>query len=97
MLDIEFTEAAENDLADAQDWYDGESQTLGDRFIVEVRHQLRRIGESHLQFPLVRRDARRANLRDFPYGIIFRIAGNTAYIVAIFHFSRNPGIWKKRV
>jgi plasmid stabilization system protein ParE len=97
MLDIRFTEAAEADLSEARDWYETESPDLSRRFLIEVRKQLDRIAENHQQFPLLRRGARRAHVRNFPYGIIFRVVDDIIYIVAIFHFSRNPRIWQKRV
>jgi len=97
MLDIQFTEAAETDLSEARDWYETESPGLSRRFLTEVRNQLDRIAENYQQFPHLRRGARRAHVRNFPYGIIFRVVGDIVYIVAIFHFSRNPRIWQKRV
>lgn len=97
MLDIRFTEAAETDLSEARDWYETESAGLSSRFLTEVRHQLDRIAGNYQAFPQLRRGARRAHVRNFPYGIIFRVAGDVAYIVAIFHFSRSPRIWQKRI
>lgn len=32
----------------------------------------------------------------FPYQIIYRISGDSAWIVAVMHQSRRPGYWKKR-
>jgi hypothetical protein len=32
----------------------------------------------------------------FPYGVIYRLSGDTVEIVAVMHLSRKPGYWKHR-
>jgi toxin ParE1/3/4 len=32
----------------------------------------------------------------FPYQIVYRISGDSVWIVAVMHQSRRPGYWKKR-
>ncbi len=96
MLEIEFTEAAEQDLGQAWEWYENEVAGLGDRFAEEVQHQLARVSENYRQFNFIWRDARRARCRGFPYGIIFRERSRRIYVIAVFHYSRNPGTWRRR-
>ena len=40
---------------------------------------------------------RRALVRRYPYGIIYRPAGDTIYVLSFFHTHRNPKRWKERL
>ena len=48
------------------------------------------------QFPIVFRSLRRALLRRFPYPLFFAVAGDTIFVIACFHASRDPLQWQKR-
>jgi plasmid stabilization system protein ParE len=57
---------------------------------------LARAAVSPKQFPLGLKDTRRAVLHHFPYVVIFRPTDQTIDVVAFFHTSRDPTIWKNR-
>ena len=39
---------------------------------------------------------RRARLRRFPHGLFFRVLDDALYVIACFHASRDPLIWRGR-
>jgi toxin ParE1/3/4 len=42
-------------------------------------------------------DVRRCLAQVFPYGILYTIETDFVLIVAVMHFSREPGYWKQRI
>jgi plasmid stabilization system protein ParE len=64
---------ADADLKDARAWYENMRAGLGDRFALEIEATVDAIAEHPLQFPVVHRGRRRAGVRRFPYGILFRL------------------------
>lgn len=55
-----------------------------------------RIAENPKQFSPAPKNTRRTLLRRFPYILVFRETHDAVYIVAVFHTSRDPLIWKRR-
>jgi ParE-like toxin of type II ParDE toxin-antitoxin system len=66
-----FTQAAREELIDAQDWYQSEATGLGRRFRQAIDALMVRIRDNPLQFPIVFKNVRRALLRRFPYSLFF--------------------------
>jgi plasmid stabilization system protein ParE len=92
-----FTPRARAELIDAQDWYENEAPGLGRRFRAAVEAVVQRMSAAPRQFPVIYKNARRALLRRFPYALIFVIeADETLTVIACFHSSRDPELWKKR-
>jgi len=88
-----FMQAARADLADAVRWYD----THAPYVVSQFREALRtRIAENPKQFPLALKNTRRALLRRFPYILVFRETRDALYVIAVFHTSRDPLVWKRR-
>jgi hypothetical protein len=88
---------AEKDLQISTDWYNHQKENLGNDFLVEVENSLQKIQTNPLQFPVVKNSIRRAVLKRFPFGIYFFVKKDIINVFAIFHFSRNPLIWKRRM
>jgi toxin ParE1/3/4 len=57
---------ANEDLLEAQAWYDDIRPELGERFALTVEATVEAIAENPLQFPVVYRSRRRAGVRRFP-------------------------------
>jgi plasmid stabilization system protein ParE len=93
---ILFTPAARADLVDAVRWYDTHAPHVVSQFRDALRAALARISENPKQFPPALKSTRRALLRRFPYILVFREMDDAVYIVAVFHTSRDPLIWKRR-
>lgn len=88
--------AARADLADAVRWYDTHAPHVVPQFRDALRAALIRIAENPKQFPPAIKSTRRALLRRFPYILVFREMDDAVYVVAVFHTSRDPLIWKRR-
>ncbi|MBS0397738.1 MAG: type II toxin-antitoxin system RelE/ParE family toxin [Proteobacteria bacterium] len=87
---------AEQDIAAAATWYEGQRTGLGHEFLDEMLAVIRRISEDPMIYPIVHRGARRALMTRFPFGVFFRIANQHVVIVAVMHGSRNPRSWQSR-
>jgi hypothetical protein len=81
--------AARVELIEAQDWYERKARGLGGRFRDEVDFQVDRIAAHPMRFPEILPGARRVRLRRFPYGLF--------YVIACFHSSRDPLVWRSRI
>jgi plasmid stabilization system protein ParE len=91
-----FTQAARADLADAVRWYDTHAPYVVPQFREALRTVLTRIAENPKQFPPALKNTRRALLRRFPYILVFRETRDALYVIAVFHTSRDPLVWKRR-
>jgi len=96
-MQVIFTQAARAELLEAQDWYEAQQTGLGARFRKEVETAVECVQHNPDQFPVVFRDAHRALLRRFPYGLFFEIETDLVIIFACFHCSRGPRSWQWRV
>ncbi|MEE9392305.1 MAG: type II toxin-antitoxin system RelE/ParE family toxin [Planctomycetota bacterium] len=88
--------AAAADIEEAHSWYEAQRTGLGREFLIAVSALLQAIAESPRRYPVVYRDARRANLRRFPYSVFYRIVGDIVVFVACFHGRRDPRRWQQR-
>jgi plasmid stabilization system protein ParE len=87
---------AESDIHDAAVWYESQRLRLGHDFLDAVEASFTRISENPLQFPILYRGTRRALLARFPFGVFFRVEGQTIVVLAVMHASRNPVRWRDR-
>ena len=67
---------------------------FGSRFRDQIGVIIERMSATPLQFPIVYKNVRRALLRRFPYMLFFTIDGETLLVIACFHSSRDPRIWR---
>jgi plasmid stabilization system protein ParE len=95
---IEFLDAAEFEAAEAVEWYENEA-SLGSDLREQIEISIDRIAENPIAFPVIyRSNVRRVLTHRFPYSIIYREEDDdTVLIIAVFHHSRNPIIWKGRI
>jgi plasmid stabilization system protein ParE len=77
-------------------WYEEQRSGLGDRFRTDLKSVLGRIVENPAQFPVIEASVRFALLHTFPYKIYFDLRSDRVVILAVFHQSRHPDIWKRR-
>jgi plasmid stabilization system protein ParE len=88
--------AAGRDLDRAYAWYERERKGLGEEFLAAVFTTAKQILENPESYPVLHRQTRRALVHRFPYGLFYRIIGETIVVVACFHTSRNPTGWQRR-
>lgn len=94
---LELRLAARAEFDEAADWYKDQDPQLRDRFVSAVGRTINGIEKSPEAFPLVSgMRIRRALVRDFPYAIFFRFDHRRIVVIAVFHTSRNPMIWRNR-
>jgi len=88
---------AERDIADAYTWYEQQRPGLGDDFALCVEAGLQVIAERPRFFPKVFKNARRMLIDRFPYLILFIEHRQFISVHAVFHTSRDPRKWRRRV
>jgi len=67
------------------------------RFIESIENAIERILESPTRWRVIDEDVRRYIAHVFPYGILYTIEDDFVLIIAVMHFSREPGYWKDRI
>lgn len=95
-FEVRLRREAEQDLLDAARWYEDQRPGLGQQFLDEVAAILSVIAETPLVYPLVHRNARRALIRRFPFGVYYRFENAISTVLAVLHGSRDPRRWKTR-
>lgn len=87
---------AEADLREAFDWYEQRMPGLGDDFLMAVDTAIDSILANPFQHATIRRDARRALTRRFPYQVFFVAEDDVITIIAVSHGARDPKRWQER-
>ncbi|HYO14653.1 MAG TPA: type II toxin-antitoxin system RelE/ParE family toxin [Thermoanaerobaculia bacterium] len=82
--------AAADDIDRAYARYEEERRGLGEEFLAEVTATAKLVVERP------EAQTRRALVHRFPYGLFYRVLGDTVVFVACFHTSRNPALWARR-
>jgi plasmid stabilization system protein ParE len=93
----ELSELAAADLEDAINWYKRLRPGLEADFALCVEESLARIVDNPESFPIVMASARRALVRRFPYGVIYRVYHRRIEVEAVFHVRRDPTRWQGRL
>jgi len=89
--------AAAADTDDAYRWYEAQRLGSDSEFLAMLRSTRDRILEHPEAYPVPHRDTRRALLLErFPYGLFYRIYGDTIVIVSCMHARRDPRRWQRR-
>jgi len=87
---------AEDELLEAIDWYEARSPGLGSELYRCVDGCFEQIVRHPEMYPVVHRDLRMGVVRRFPYLVLYRIATECIYVVAVFHAKRDPNVWRDR-
>jgi plasmid stabilization system protein ParE len=96
-FEVEFLKSAKMDIYHAKKWYNLQKHNLGTEFIDEIDNVYERIKFNPNQFPIIKKDIRKAVVKRFPYCLYYVVEPEIIRIFAVFHNSRNPIIWKQRV
>lgn len=92
-----FHDAADAELMEAVDYYDGKALGLGDRFLADVKSATRNIEEYPEIAPVVDLGVRAKLLVRFPYSLMYVVDEKEILIVAVAHQSRRPAYWADRL
>ncbi len=88
---------ADEELEAAALWYEARQPGLGEDFLNQFSHTLRRIAAEPERWRKIRGENRKLNFHRFPYAIIYSVLAGTLYIKAVMHLHRRPFYWKDRV
>jgi hypothetical protein len=89
--------ASEADLAKGVSWYNRIRQGLGNSLVLCVEEALDRILEHPEAFPVIQPGVRRAIVRRFPYGVLFRVRPKRIEVEAIFPLRSDPARLEDRL
>jgi plasmid stabilization system protein ParE len=96
-FEVEISEPAEVDVRDAYLWYQNQKEGLGQVFQEYFSEAIASIRNNPEEFQIRYLEVRIHFLKKFPYGIHYIIQGQKVIIIAVFHTSRSPKKWKKRI
>jgi len=96
-MKVKFLKLAEQELYDAQKYYEQQQEKLGGTFKSTIFNSLNRIVEFPKVYVKVKSDVRRCIVHKFPYSILYSIEDNHILIIAISHQHREPDYWIKRI
>lgn len=92
-----FDPAALAEYEEAARHYASQQPGLETRFIDCVEDTITLICEAPEQWRVFAgSEIRRALTRAFPYGILYTIESDHVLVIAVAHFSREPGYWRHR-
>ncbi len=92
-----FNEKARAEFLAAMRYYEAEQPGLGRRFLREADRCLEHARAFPEAFAKVDDQCRRAPMRRFPYGVIYRRRGERLEVMAVMHLHREPGYWRDQV
>lgn len=88
---------AQAELAEAMQWYDRQTPRVGARLWLEFEGLARRLAATPEAYPPYgERGVRKARLRNFPYAVYYRAAGEELRILGVTHHARKPEFARKR-
>jgi len=90
---------AEQDAAEAYDWYAAKRPGLGEEFLNCVDSCLQALRRTPKLYAFAHEEYRRGLIRRFPYSIFYEYNDltDTVIVYSIFHNSRDPGKWRQRL
>jgi len=95
-LPVSFSVAARAEFIEAAAWYEAQRPNLGCEFISEIDQCVALAAERPQRYAVIYKDIRRITAARFPYSVYFRSEAHRVVVLAVFHGSRNPIIWKRR-
>jgi plasmid stabilization system protein ParE len=96
-MTIRWLHVAEEELAEAQAFYNSRSEAAARSFVARVTEATIQIVRLPASGRLVCRHIRRKLVSSFPYALLYRSEPDEIVIVAVMHLSRDPDYWKDRI
>lgn len=95
-MTVVLDQAARAELRDAALFYEQARDGLGQAFLDAANVALAEVCRHPTLWRRLRGRFRRHLLQRFPYALVYAIEGETVYVAAVMHTSRNPGYWEGR-
>jgi len=80
----------QRDVSEILRYYDGISPRLGDEFWTELMSLVELASAKPTRFHFADRGLRRANMRRFPYHLLFRERADRIRVIVVRHHRRHP-------
>jgi toxin ParE1/3/4 len=80
---------AEEDVREAQLWYESQRSELGSEFLNQIRATIKLLEEQPDRRPIYYREFRRVIVRRFPYKIFYRLEPDRVVVFRILHAKRD--------
>ena len=96
-MKILFLEEAQIELDQTIEYYNLESQGLGEQFLQEILNTLDRIASFPHAWQPLSKNTRRCQLVRFPYGLIYSVDESNLLIISVSNLHREPNHWKNRI
>jgi plasmid stabilization system protein ParE len=96
-VDLVLAPEAELDISEAYIWYEVRRAGLGEEFLSSVDACLESIRRRPEMYPAVYEGYRRSLIRRFPYAVFYEESEAVVTIYAVFHTSRDPDKWRRRL
>jgi plasmid stabilization system protein ParE len=94
---IVFRKVAQQDLAEAYDWYHSIDPGLAERLLLDLRIAADKVATRPLSCPVYLGSVRRTRLKTFPYYIYYRLERGSVVVHAILHTRRSSTLTRNRV
>jgi plasmid stabilization system protein ParE len=88
---------ADQDLAEASAWYEGQRRGLGEEFLSCVDACMQAICRTPAMHACVHEHYRRGLIRRFPYAIFYEFVDDKVIVYGVFHTHRDPEKWRQRL
>ena len=96
-MKVRILSCAEQELAEAVDYYNDQCPGLGFEFAAEIKSTLNRILSFPEAWPPFSLRSRRCLTDRFPYGVLYQVREDFILITAIMHLKRDPKQWQDRL
>jgi plasmid stabilization system protein ParE len=95
-VDVVFHPDAEEEFKEAVWWYGNQQEGLDLEFVRCIDDAIQKIKRNPGLYPIEFENFRKKVVRRFPFKIVYEIAEEHIYILAVFHSRRNPEQLKLR-
>lgn len=95
-MTVEFLEPALNEYREAIDFYNLQSEGLGNKYAAEIDNTISILKNYPEGYSEYTKHTRKAVVNVFPYNIIYSIYKDRIQVIAIAHQHRKPNYWLKR-
>jgi toxin ParE1/3/4 len=96
-MNYKFHPDALDEYREAALWYSNRERTVALRFTTSIEEAIGRIVENPERWRVIEEDVRRCLTHIFPFAILYTIERDFILIVAVMHWSREPGYWRDRL
>lgn len=87
---------AEEDIREAYSYYQQCRVGLGNDFLESIENAFEKILANPKIYCETHNSLRRLFIKRFPFGIFYKIIGDSILVIAVIHTSRDPDLWQQR-